>query len=91
MSKAFEKHFVTSNKMRTICEVLREIYWHTEDPVIREKVTEAEVMAKKMSAKLHENAGLVWEPNEDHEKDAAQRREKYENENRRADVRKGRS
>ena len=43
--------------LRTICEVLREIFWGTEDPAIRMKVIDAMIMAKKMSAKLSEN----WE------------------------------
>lgn len=39
---------------RTICEVLREIYWSTKDESIREKVKEAMVMAKKMDIRLTE-------------------------------------
>jgi hypothetical protein len=54
MSGSFEKHWVTANSMRTICEVLREIYWQTEDPIVREKVMEAERMAKSMNRKLEE-------------------------------------
>lgn len=37
---------------RTICEVLREIYWLSTDKEIREKVKEAIVMAKKMDKRL---------------------------------------
>lgn len=40
--------------MRTICEVLREIYWSTRDEEIREKVKEAMIMAKKMDIRLTE-------------------------------------
>lgn len=40
--------------IRTICEVLREIYWSTRDDVIREKLKEAMVMAKKMDIRLTE-------------------------------------
>jgi hypothetical protein len=35
-----------------VCEVLREIYWATEDPRIRKKVEEATEMAKKMDKRL---------------------------------------
>jgi len=38
--------------LRTICEVLREIYHYTEDPAIQAKVLEATQMAKKMDEKL---------------------------------------
>jgi len=48
MSEAFEKNFVRGSTKRTVCEVLREIYWWTTDPVIREKVKEATRMAKRM-------------------------------------------
>lgn len=37
---------------RTICEVLREIYWSTIDQSIREKTIDAMTMAKNMDAKL---------------------------------------
>jgi hypothetical protein len=40
--------------IRTICEVLREIYWSTKDPEIREKVKEAMIMGKKMDRRLSE-------------------------------------
>ena len=93
MSKAFEKNIVTTNKMRTICEVLREIYWHTTDPVVREKISEASNMAKRMDKKLHEYKYAwdegVYEPTENYEEVAAQRREQYEREKDRIDVRKG--
>lgn len=49
-----------SYDMRTICEVLREIYWLTEDPEIREKLLEATVMAKKMDRKLIEYYHKKW-------------------------------
>lgn len=40
--------------IRTICEVLREIYWSTKDIEIRERVKEAMIMAKKMDIRLTE-------------------------------------
>jgi hypothetical protein len=52
MGDAFQKRWVNASNMRTICEVLREIYWETEDPVIREKLDEAQTMAKKMHRRL---------------------------------------
>lgn len=59
----------TVTTMRTICEVLREICWHSKDPVIKEKCMEATVMAKKMDEKLREYSGIwdegMWEPVED--------------------------
>lgn len=93
MSSAFEKNMVTANRFRTICEVLREIYWHTTDPVIREKALEASGMAKKMDKRLHEykygwDEG-EWQITEDYEEVARKRREQYERENSRTDVRKG--
>lgn len=61
--------------IRTICEVLREIYWSTQDRRMREKIKEAMVMAKAMDRRLTEyyfaanpdskkryDEGL-WEPN----------------------------
>jgi len=91
MSKAFEKNIVTANPKRTICEVLREIYWHTLDPEIREKALEASNMAKRMDKKLHEYKygwdEHEWEITENYEEVAAQRREQYEREKNRTDVR----
>lgn len=47
---------------RTICEVLREIYWYTEDKEIRDRIEEAIVMAMKMSDRLSSYAGSsIWE------------------------------
>jgi len=40
--------------MRTICEVLREIYWLTKDQEIRDRVKESMVMAKAMDRRLTE-------------------------------------
>lgn len=86
MSKAFEKHFVRSNVKRTICEVLREIYWYTTDPTIRTKVEEATTMAKKMDKKLHQYKHgwdeHEWEEFEKERADqiAAERRAQYEEE-----------
>jgi hypothetical protein len=42
------------NSARTICEVLREIYHSTDDPIIQERLVLATAMAKKMDAKLRE-------------------------------------
>jgi len=79
---AFEKHWVTSGGMRTVCEVLREIYWHTEDSVVKDKCLEAERMAKKMDAKLREYKA-DWDKDlpkiENPEEIAKERRDKYEN------------
>lgn len=84
MSKAFEKNMVTANPKRTICEVLREVYWYTLDPVIREKVLEASSMAKRMDKKLHEYKygwdENEWEITENYEEVAAQRRAWHEKE-----------
>ena len=71
--------------MRTVCEVLREIYWHTDDPIVREKVLEATVMAKKMDIKLREykadwDAEDMWELLDDQHERINQRREQYERE-----------
>jgi len=40
--------------IRTICEVLREIYWSISDGEVRTKVIEALIMAKKMNNRLIE-------------------------------------
>jgi hypothetical protein len=54
--RAFKKNLLGhTNKLRTICEVLREIYWAIEDPDTRLKVVEASMMAKKMSRKIAQN------------------------------------
>lgn len=39
-------------KLRTICEVLREIHRYSDDPLIKSKVEEANEMAKRMQARL---------------------------------------
>ena len=49
---SFDKRWVKAADFRTICEVLREIYWATEDPEIRKKSKEATAMAKKMDKRL---------------------------------------
>ena len=49
-----KKRFAVVNTLRTVCEVLREIYWSTEDPVIRDKTVEATIMAKKMDQRLRQ-------------------------------------
>jgi hypothetical protein len=42
------------NPQNTICEVLREIYHLTDDPVIKLRLRVATTIAKKMSKKLSE-------------------------------------
>jgi hypothetical protein len=49
-----------SYDMRTICEVLREIYWTSRDPEVRNLVLEATIMAKKMDRKLIEYYHRKW-------------------------------
>lgn len=85
--KSFKKHFIGEKgwNFRSICEVLREIYWDTEDPVIREKVTEASKMAKKMAQKLIEYKfdyykGMEYDAIEDPESVVAERYAKYKDE-----------
>ncbi len=82
MSKAFEKNMVTSYHMRTICEVLREIYWCTDDEVVRTKILEASSMAKRMDAKLREYKvdwdKTEWKQTKRPEEKAKERRKKYE-------------
>lgn len=47
---------------RTICEVLRECYWSTEDETLRLKIVEAMEMGIKMSDKLRAYSGSsAWE------------------------------
>lgn len=70
--------------MRTICEVLREIYWCTEDENVRKKAEEASGMAKRMDAKLREYKE-AWDADEwDFVENPAairrQRQEQYERE-----------
>jgi hypothetical protein len=55
MTRYIKRHFATSSEFRTVCEVLREIYWATEDEELRTKVIEAERMTKRMDAKLREH------------------------------------
>jgi hypothetical protein len=62
--KNFRKQYAISNRKRTICEVLRETFWHTDDPVVRDKLMEATEMAKKMDKRLREyakDAGQIWD------------------------------
>ena len=49
------EQFVTAWPYRTICEVLREIYWATDDKEIRQKAIDATVMAKRMADLIVEN------------------------------------
>lgn len=66
MTKNEEKHLIGGKEgftKRTICEVLREIYWETKDETIREKAMEATKMAKRMDAKLRQYKGH-WDKHE---------------------------
>jgi len=77
---------------RTVCEVLREIYWHTDDLVVKEKALEAIDMAKRMDIRLREYKAdwdrTEWAHIGNASEISAARRVKYENS--RDDVRKGR-
>jgi hypothetical protein len=82
--KNFKKHYIGEKgwQFRSICEVLREIYWETEDPVIRKKVVEATAMAKKMGMKLVDNKfdyydTMEYDAIEDPESVVAERYAKY--------------
>jgi hypothetical protein len=65
---------VLSKKVRTICEVLRELYKDARsrsDPVAMTRIEEAHDMAKRMQRKLQEYSGKGNDPvylilNEDH-------------------------
>jgi len=49
-----DKKFIRSSRFRSICEVIREAYWLTNDPEVRSRLVEASKMAKKMGNKLIE-------------------------------------
>ena len=54
--KNFKKYMLGhTTKFRTICEVLREIYWETDNKEVRLKAIEASAMAKRMSRKISQN------------------------------------
>ncbi len=85
--KNFKKHFIGEKgwKFRSICEVIREIYWETEDPAIRSKAIEASKMAKKMTQKLIERKfdyyeGMEYDAIKDPESVVAERLAKYNDE-----------
>lgn len=65
------------NKKRTICEVLREIWYLTEDKEIKCRLEEAMTMAKKMSNKLFQYKGdwdkQMWGENKDFADDVKRR------------------
>jgi hypothetical protein len=71
----------SSNRLRTICEVLREINDISQGSSLHEQILprlqEAERMAKKMSRKLYDNNkqwdAKFWEQNPDYEKDFLKR------------------
>ena len=73
-----------ANRVRTICEVLREINDVLQNSEIQKKILpkliEAETMAKKMEKKLiyYNKAGFPewWGENPDYEKDLARRMNK---------------
>lgn len=50
--KSFKKNMMSVPPVRSVCEVLREIYWSTDDPKIRDKCVTASKMAKAMARKL---------------------------------------
>ncbi len=62
-----------TRKLRTICEVLRECYELTRDEQVREKLVEAQHMAKRMSRKLLQYNQKAfkgwWEKNPDYAED----------------------
>ena len=82
--RAFKRNMMHQSPFRSICEVLREIYWETEDPDVRIKAIEASMMAKKMARKLIKykfdvGPGMGYEElsKEDREEIAAERWEQY--------------
>ena len=50
-----EGYMYRLHKKNTICQILREIYWLTDDDQVRLKVRTAVTMAKAMDKKLREN------------------------------------
>ncbi len=85
--RAFKKNMIHQSAFRSICEVLREIYWGTEDEDTRLKAIEASMMAKKMARKLIEynfdiGPGMEYEElsEEDRANIAADRWEQYKEE-----------
>lgn len=85
MSKSFEKNFIGGKFVkRTVCEVLREIYWYTSDEIVREKVKEAMGMAKRMDARLRQykkdRDKEEWEDVNDPERVSAERLKQYKEE-----------
>lgn len=85
MKDKYNKLAATACRLRTVCEVLREIGdLHQEatahDEKIRGKLYEAINMAKRMDKALKETHGYKlgpdgwWKPNQDHEQDAAKRK-----------------
>jgi len=77
-----KKYFVQVNGRRTVCEVLREVYWYTADPFIRERIKTAMYMAKRMNKKLIEYKAdwdaNEWEATENVEEKIKERKEKFE-------------
>ncbi len=85
--RAFKKNMMHKSEFRSICEVLREIYWDTEDSDVRLKVVEASMMAKKMARKLIEynfdiGPGMDYDElsDDDRESISAERWEQYKEE-----------
>ena len=85
--RAFKKNMIHESAFRSICEVLREIYWETDNPEVRIKAVEASMMAKKMARKLVEynfdiGPGMNYEELslEDREDISAERWEQYKEE-----------
>lgn len=75
----FNKSMRTANKQRTICEVIRELYWLTDknDKKAIRKLRTIHNMAKRMAKKLYEYNKEYdkdwWKENSDYDKDIKSR------------------
>lgn len=65
-----QMHIISPNN--SICEILRNIYWKTDDPEIKLKCRIATTMAKRMTRKLSEYKkgweSNFWDKNEKYQK-----------------------
>jgi hypothetical protein len=50
--EAYKRRFLTASSFRGLCEIAREIYWSTKDPVIREKAMSYRWKATQVDAEL---------------------------------------
>lgn len=79
MSPVLSMSLHGASRLRTICEVLREVYElypgrDARSKMTRKKLVEAERMAKKMTLKLIENKlDIDWNNNQDWERDLLRR------------------